>query len=529
VAEVTKPKRKAKDNPWYRLATLHGEPVASDDEGAVKNRETWNRWMASQLPNDLRVALLEKGHRLVGEPTPFPDDELRTIGSQLGISAEAEIDFSDTEFEALCANRFVFPGTSSFAGATFCGNADFRGATFTGNADFRGVTFCGNADFRGAMFCGNANFMSATFIHHAGFRNATFTGNTNFRNATFRGDVAGFGSATFTGNTDFSSATFCGNANFMSATFSRYAGFLSTTFTGNTNFSSAAFTGNTDFSSATFCGNANFMSSAFSRYAGFRSATFTGSTNFSNATFRGDVAGFGSATFAGDANFVSATFSRYAGFRKATFRGDGVFTNAEMKGRTSFDDVNFHAPPQCFNTKLHEGTTWHGAQWPKAPRGLQQARKFIDAYERLKLEMDRLKKHGDELDFFAREQQCRRVLLGAWRGLPIAIYGFLSDYGRSYGRPLSLLAVTVFIGAVICSADLVGFWTPLLADLDNTGRALGISFSNTLGPLGKPLMKPEVLVDLPNWLKAIAVIQSILGVALLFLFGLGIRNRFRMK
>jgi pentapeptide repeat protein len=484
VAEVTKPKRKAKDNPWYRLATLHGEPVASDDEGAVKNRETWNRWMASQLPNDLRVALLEKGHRLVGEPTPFPDDELRTIGSQLGISAEAEIDFSDTEFEALCANRFVFPGTSSFAGATFCGNADFRGATFTGNADFRGVTFCGNADFRGAMFCGNANFMSATF--------------------------------------------------------SRYAGFLSTTFTGNTNFSSAAFTGNTDFSSATFCGNANFMSSAFSRYAGFRSATFTGSTNFSNATFRGDVAGFGSATFAGDANFssatftgdvyfVSATFSRYAGFRKATFRGDGVFTNAEMKGRTSFDDVNFHAPPQCFNTKLHEGTTWHGAQWPKAPRGLQQARKFIDAYERLKLEMDRLKKHGDELDFFAREQQCRRVLLGAWRGLPIAIYGFLSDYGRSYGRPLSLLAVTVFIGAVICSADLVGFWTPLLADLDNTGRALGISFSNTLGPLGKPLMKPEVLVDLPNWLKAIAVIQSILGVALLFLFGLGIRNRFRMK
>jgi len=36
-------------------------------------------------------------------------------------------------------------------------------------------------------------------------------------------------------------------------------------------------------------------------------------------------------------------------------------------------------------------------------------------------------------------------------------------------------------------------------------------------------------VDLPNWLKAIAVIQSILGVALLFLFGLGIRNRFRMK
>ena len=59
---------------------------------------------------------------------------------------------------------------------------------------------------------------------------------------------------------------------------------------------------------------------------------------------------------------------------------------------------------------------------------------FIDAYACLKLEMDRLKKHEDELDFFALELQSRRVLLGIWKGLPIAIYGFLSDCGRSYFR-----------------------------------------------------------------------------------------------
>src|SRR5437764_12915356 len=41
-------------------------------------------------------------------------------------------------------------------------------------------------------------------------------------------------------------------------------------------------------------------------------------------------------------------------------------------------------------------------------------RSFIYAYERLKLEMDRLKKHEDELDFFARELQCRRILHGDW-------------------------------------------------------------------------------------------------------------------
>ena len=72
------------------------------------------------------------------------------------------------------------------------------------------------------------------------------------------------------------------------------------------------------------------------------------------------------------------------------------------------------------------------------------------------MEINRLKKHGDELDFFALEQQSRRVLLG-WKGLPIAVYGFLGDYGRSYVRPLSLIGATVLVGAFFFVAHLVGF------------------------------------------------------------------------
>ena len=59
-----------------------------------------------------------------------------------------------------------------------------------------------------------------------------------------------------------------------------------------------------------------------------------------------------------------------------------------------------------------------------------KAEEFVDAYERLKLEMDKLKKHGDELEFFARELQCRQSDRWPWKGLPIALYGVLSDYGR---------------------------------------------------------------------------------------------------
>jgi hypothetical protein len=111
-----------------------------------------------------------------------------------------------------------------------------------------------------------------------------------------------------------------------------------------------------------------------------------------------------------------------------------------MKGRTSFSDAKFLAPPQCFNAKFLEGTTWDGVQWPRATRNAHQLKEFIGAYERLKLEMDRLKKHGDELDFFARELQCQQVVLG-WKGLPITLYGVLCGYGRYYVRPLAILVV----------------------------------------------------------------------------------------
>jgi hypothetical protein len=35
--------------------------------------------------------------------------------------------------------------------------------------------------------------------------------------------------------------------------------------------------------------------------------------------------------------------------------------------------------------------------------------------------------------------------------------------------------------------------------------------------------------NLPAWLEVVAAIQTIVGVILLFLFGLGVRNKFRMK
>jgi len=92
-------------------------------------------------------------------------------------------------------------------------------------------------------------------------------------------------------------------------------------------------------------------------------------------------------------------------------------------------------PTKFFNAKLHQGTVWHGIAWP-TPKKKVDARRFVDAYASLKLETDRLKKHDEELDFLSVELQSRRVALGPLGGLPIALYGGLSSFGRSYIRPL---------------------------------------------------------------------------------------------
>ena len=98
-----------------------------------------------------------------------------------------------------------------------------------------------------------------------------------------------------------------------------------------------------------------------------------------------------------------------ASFGGATFTEWADFVNSEMKSETIFDNVSFLREPPLFDgAQLHEGTTWFGVTWPRPPSTKEEARRTVRAYERLKLEMDKLKKHEDELRFFALELRDRR-------------------------------------------------------------------------------------------------------------------------
>ena len=87
------------------------------------------------------------------------------------------------------------------------------------------------------------------------------------------------------------------------------------------------------------------------------------------------------------------------------------------------------------------------------------------------------------------------------------------------------IAAVLLVGAFLLAYQLVGFWAPTPV------RAFGLSFANTFSVVGirREFADPNTIKAFPGWLTFVGAVQSILGIVLLFLFGLGIRNRFRIK
>ncbi len=355
--------------------------------------------------------------------------------------------------------------------------------------DFSWTEFYRSFQASGFIFPSAASFYSASFSDDAVFNGAAFSGDANFRSVAFRG------------NAIFSSAAFSGHAHFQKASISRAA-----------NFSEATFSGNANFGYTSVFGNATFKRAAFSWFANFHDAAFSGPVSFFDATFSG-----------------------YVDFERANFRREVFFVNADLRGRTTFARATFNGfPPAFFNAKLHEGTTWNRdrAAWP-LPSTVSDADDFITAYERLKLEMDRLKKHEDEMDFFALELASRRIQRGKWSayGIFVFLYGLTSDYGRGIHRPALGLLATLLIGTVF---QLPYFGLSLYIKVPEASQAihaLALSFANTFSLFGfrKDLISAETINHLSHGAKVIAAVQTILGFVWFFLLGLAIRNHFRLK
>jgi hypothetical protein len=336
-------------------------------------------------------------------------------------------------------------------------------------------------------------FFSQTIFSDADFRSATFSADANFAGSHFNGS-ADYRKAKFSEGADFEAATFQ-SANFRSVDF-----------------------GTTDFRSTTFHDTADFSSTKFIDVAEFNSAHFLMGAVFTKATF------FSATTF------HSATFSRTALFSGASFETDISFVNAKFAANTIFAGAHFGGSvPDFRGASLHQATEWHNVIWPKPPRNKKTAQRQVYAYERLKQEMEQLKKHEDELDFFRKELRARRGLVPilSARSLLNIAYQALSGYGSSIRRPL-LWLLLVFVGgtAIFARAPLY-CGAPMPIDL-----AAKLSFFNIFAFLPdrrEIITAADMIKCLSSTTQAVSAAQTLIGVVLLFLLGLALRNLFRMK
>ncbi|AUN33391.1 pentapeptide repeat-containing protein [Niveispirillum cyanobacteriorum] len=531
------------NNPWYILATLHNKHHPANERQDL-NRKTWNRYFASYLNEEER-------HNIskiipLDETIAYDDNELQEIQNIF----QSKLNDNNSELpdvrKTIDFSGLLFINDIQFSGFIFL-SCDFGNCLFEGNIDFTKSLFMHEIRFEAAEFRVAPKFQEAIFLQYTYFTDTEFSKGFDFRKSEFKAPVsfksikveenadARFGGARFFREVDFTESKFGGNLFFGKAEFVGPSSFYECEFSKyGANFSGAIFSICADFRKSKFKGDVFFSNVYFPSIVEsnpsehsppwpIHSDTFSGYIYLDGAEFLG-TASFKETKFLGNSRFQNVIFRNKADFHKANFCSSVDFTNSELKGPTDFDGCQFKkSPPQLAGATLHPRTNWRRVIWPQLT-GLRtdEVENLTDAYSCLKLEMDKQKRHHDELMFFSKELECRKVELGKIRGFPISLYEWTCDYGQSIILPLLWLFDLTLLGwNVIMSAYMLEItWD----------KALLASLVNSLGSFG---VRKELMESLPKpastGMQFFLMIQSIIALILLFLIGLGLRNRFRMK
>ncbi len=407
----------------------------------------------------------------------------------------------------------VFPHDFNFSHITDTLHVSFSGATFGDRAIFTGVTFGAATSFGGANFGVEANFNDAIFGISASFFGTTFSGGCNFRGAKF-GAGASFNNATFD-FVFFNGATFGDRSYFDRTTFGNIASFNNATFGIWARFANATFSKSINCNAATFGDNACFSGTTFEDNVYFGNVTFLGAANFSaskagNSKFDFRHVYFPKATFNGHCSFVNRAFATGADFNGAVFR----------------DLVEFHG---C---KFHPGMSFHKTEFHKTKGDNDDATEALErSYRTLKLEMEKLRARNEEADFFALEMECRRQRGSVpwFERLAATAYKHLSDYGRSIAKPL------VWMGFLLGYGFAYFYHLAQAKSFRAPGHILRFVMEQIVIPFTiwrneykcDPWMV-DYLKEHPLLLRAPATLMSLTAIALIALFLLALRRRFKM-
>ena len=321
---------------------------------------------------------------------------------------------------------------------------------------------------------------------------------------------------------------------------------------GNSNFTNAIFSKYLNFEKMVFERDAFFNNAVFARDVTFTSAAFLGEAVFIYSTFFGDTH-FNFSSFSSSAIFNFAVFMNFTSFGHATFSVIADFSSVTFKSTTRYSDAKFLTyVPEFHAAKLYEDTVFpiperYTDNWPKLKgKYSMPAADQKRAYNRLRLFMNKSLQIDEEQFFHRQEMRCKTVL-AKWYHKPFYwLFSWFSDYGISVWRPLFWMVFVMLSGALFMlwwqeaftflPKETSGFdWTlGLLGEDDPWAKprqAAGWSISNTLPFLGfgKLYYGGEFAANLAWPLKVVGGVQTVAGFILLFFFGLGLRNRFRLR
>lgn len=391
-------------------------------------------------------------------------------------------------------------------------------------------------DFTGQSF---ANFVNASGVN--------FLQNALFSAAIFNGGYIDFRAAPFLGAMDFSNSVFHADTSFSHV-------FIITT----ARFEKAQFRGNADFTNAIINGSTLFQDAKFCLSATFKNVFFHGAVNFSNAEFKKQC------------RFEGATVEAKADFENAEITNVGHFERVRFKGKMP----NFLGVDNAKTLLVFSGDEY----FPKKDTS-EDAIKRIGQLKRLADEHGQIDqalmfnafelnaKRARSMDVVNHLKWWQKLFNGhAWLAWTTYAYDKLSDYGRSFTRPLLAYGVLMLVTLVLALGH--GLW----ASMDACGREWWNVYAQlyrdqvscpvvaTVGEQKIPLTVPRAAFEYtayrasgvldfvdadkqtiavanrlfnqpiePMWMRIWGVAKAIASAALLFLAALGLRNKYRIK
>jgi len=215
------------------------------------------------------------------------------------------------------------------------------------------------------------------------------------------------------------------NINFSGYLFPSLISFDNSTFAGWAVFDDTCFLEPAIFTNSKFVKNAFFNMAYFSNDLDFTRAKFDDGVDFIGATFTHSTVFFDSKFFA-TADFLESRFLMLVDFAEATFDGTVSFRETVFKSGLYFNETTFNtSPPRFFEAKVSDEISWTGTKFPLSNNiSAETADSHKDAYERLALMMDRLKKHHDQHRFYRLETRVRREMEKKWSLPWIVNFGF---------------------------------------------------------------------------------------------------------